>query len=104
MKKFFFTLYCEINLSQIQSYFPLIINSNSRRKTGLFSSFVRHTSQLSGIFHSQTLQINFSVCNLQLLLRKKKGLPDLDFEAAVKKKYSSLYLRITCKRVETTTG
>ena len=62
-RSFFFTLYCEINLSQIKSCFPLIINSNSRGKTGLFSSFVRHTSQLSGIFHSQTLQINFSVCN-----------------------------------------
>ena len=30
----FSLLYCEINLSQIQLYFPLITNSNSRRKTG----------------------------------------------------------------------
>ena len=101
MKKFFFTLYCEINLSQIQSYFPLIINSNSRRKTGLFSSFVRHTSQLRAFFIVRRYRLIFLSA---IATKKKKGLPDLDFEAAVKKKYSSLYLRITCKRVETTTG
>ena len=40
-RSFFFLMFCkEINLSQMQFYFPLITNSNSRRKTGFFSSFV----------------------------------------------------------------
>ena len=34
-----FLLYCEINLSQMQFYFPLIINSNSE-KVPFFFSFV----------------------------------------------------------------
>ena len=31
-----FVLYCEINLSQMQFYLPLITNSNSRRKSAFF--------------------------------------------------------------------
>ena len=59
-------MFCwEINLSQMHFYFPLITNSNSRRKTGLFCSFVSQTSQLSGIIHSQTLVMN--CYSLQLL-------------------------------------
>ena len=54
-----FLLYCEINLSQMQFYFPLIINSNSRRKGAFFFLFRVTTSQLSGILHSQALLINF---------------------------------------------
>ena len=55
-----FVLYCEINLSQMQFYFPLITNSNSRRKSAFFFFLLRvTTSQLSGILHSQTLLMNF---------------------------------------------
>ena len=56
---FFFMFSWKINLSNMQFYFPLITNSNSRRKTGLSCSFVSQTSQLSGIIHSQTLVMNF---------------------------------------------
>ena len=59
----------EINLSQMQFYFPLITNSNSRRKTGFFSSFVPQTSQLSGVLQSQTLLTSFY--SLQLLFKTK---------------------------------
>ena len=53
-------MFCwEINLLQMQFYFPLINNSNSHTKTGLFSSFVSQTSQLSDIIHSQTIVMNF---------------------------------------------
>ena len=53
-------MFCwEINLSQMQFYFPLINNSNSHTKTGLFFSFVSLTSQLSDIIHSQTIVMNF---------------------------------------------
>ena len=83
----------------MQFYFPPITNSNSRRKTGVFCSFVSQTSQRSGIIHSQTLVMNFY--SLQLL-SKNYGLTDLDLKGAVKTKHSSLYLRITSKRVETT--
>ena len=55
----------EINLSQMQFYFAPITNSNSRRKTGVFLSFVSQSSQCSGIIHSQTLVMNFYF--LQLL-------------------------------------
>ena len=65
VNKFFKIFFWEINLSQMQFYFPPITNSNSHRKTGVFCSFVSQTSQRSGIIHSQTLVINFY--SLQLL-------------------------------------
>ena len=83
--RYFFLLYCEINLSKMQFYFPLITNSNSRRKTGPFFSFMWQTSQLSGRFCTQTLLMNFY--SLRLLF-KNKGLTHLDLKAAVRTKYS----------------
>ena len=81
----FFLLYCEINLSKMQFYFLLITNSNSRRKTGPFFSFMWQTSQLSGSFCTQTLLMNFY--SLRLLF-KNKGLTHLDLKAAVRTNYS----------------
>ena len=83
--RYFFLLYCEINLSKMQFYFPLITNSNSRRKTGPFFSFMWQTSQLSGSFRTQTLLMNFY--SLRLLF-KNKCLTHLDLKAAVRTKYS----------------
>ena len=83
--RYFFLLYCEINLSKMQFYFPLITNSNSRRKTGPFFSFMWQTSQLSGTLRTQTLLMNFY--SLRLLF-KNKGSTHPDFKATVRTKYS----------------
>ena len=84
-RRYFFLSYCEINLSQMQFYFPLITNSNSRRKTDPFFSFMWQTSQLSGSFRTQTLLMNFY--SLRLLF-KNKGLTHLDLKAADRTNYS----------------
>ena len=81
----FFCCIVKLTYQKCSFTFPLLLNSNSRRKTGPFFSFMWQTSQLSGSFRTQTLLMNFY--SLRLLF-KNKGLTHLDLKAAVRTKYS----------------
>ena len=65
--------------------------------------FTNHTSQLSGILQAPTLYECFYLSS-KIAIQKIESLTNFDLEYAVKTKCSSLQLRKTRKRVETTAG
>ena len=65
--------------------------------------FTNHTSQLSGILQAPTLYECFYLSSV-IAIQKIESLTNFDLEYAVKTKCSSLQLRKTRKRVETTAG
>ena len=75
-------------LGEMQFYLLLITN---------------HTSQLSGILQAPTLYECFYLSSV-IAIQKIESLTNFDLEYAVKTKCSSLQLRKTRKRVETTAG
>ena len=65
--------------------------------------FTNHTSQLSGILQAPMLYECFYLSSV-IAIQKIESLTNFDLEYAVKTKCSSLQLRKTRKRVETTAG